>query len=92
MIEIFTNEATHSFTTSLDNDQTLSAANDLDLSVFSDFSIGVGSNLALVKGLFPFRRAAFNFWSTLRTSVSQIKVKDLALVLEPARDAFEKVS
>lgn len=91
MIEIYTSDAEHEFTTSWDIDDTIDESTEVDTRMLNDFTVGRGSNIVQLPARFPYRRASFNLRVALQTNDSQIKVKDLVLVQNTGRDEFEQV-
>ena len=91
MLEIYTSDAEHQFTTSWDSDVTISPATEVREVALSDFTVGTGSNMILIRAQFRYRRASFNLRTELQAAESQIKIKDIALAQDTGRNIFEQV-
>lgn len=91
MIEVFTSDAEHEFTTSWDIDQTIDQSTEVSTRLTNDFTVGMGTNIVRIPARFPYRRASFNFRGELQTNDSQIKIKDIVVDQETGRDEFELV-
>jgi hypothetical protein len=89
MLELFTSDASHEFTTSWDIDATNSEASEVRTKDKVVATVGVGSNLLQVLNQFYYRRVAFNLRAELQSDSSQIKVKDLAIAQDTGRAEFE---
>lgn len=91
MLEIYTSDAEHDFTSSWDIDDTIDTASEVQARLLQDFTVGRGSNIIQLPARFPYRRASFNLRASLQTNDSQIKIKDLVIVQDTGRDEFEQV-
>lgn len=91
MLELFTSDAQHEFTTSWDSDVTIDPSTEVREVALNDYTVGMGSNMILIRAQFRYRRASFNFRSELQTADSQIKIKDIALAQDTGRNIFEQV-
>jgi hypothetical protein len=91
LLEMFTSDAEHDFTTSWDMDITIDNATEVREVNLNDFTVGMGSNLIQIKSDFKYRRCAFNFRGELQTNTSQIKLKDMAIAQDTERNEFEQV-
>lgn len=90
MVELFTSDANHDFTTSWDIDATNSEASEVRTKDKVVSTVGVGSNLVQVMNQFYYRRAAFNLRAELQNNGSQIKIKDLAVAQDTGRAEFDE--
>jgi len=90
MLELFTSDANHEFTTSWDIDATNSEASEVRTKDKVVATVGAGSNLIQVLNQFYYRRAAFNLRAELQGDSSQIKIKDLAIAQDTGRGEFEE--
>jgi len=91
MLEIFTSDAEHEFTTSWDIDSTTGEVTEVANRTLQDFTVGVGSNLIQVLNQFFYRRAALNVRAELQSANSQIKIKDVAIAQDTGRAEYEQV-
>jgi len=91
MLEIFTSDANHVFTTSWDLDETIDSASEVEEVNIQERTVGVGSNLVRIRNQIYYRRAAMNVRTTLQSDTSQIKIKDIAIAQDTGRGEFEIV-
>ena len=91
LLEIFTSEQQHKFTTAWEIDATTSDGQAVRRTLSQDFTIGNGSNLAQIPGMFHYRRCGLIFDADLQTNNTQIKIKDIAVVQNTERAEFEKI-
>lgn len=91
MVEIFTSDAEHNFTTSWDIDETIDSATEKREVLLNDYVVGTGSNLIQIRNQFYYRRASLNLRATLQTADSQIKIKDITMAQNTGRGEFEQV-
>lgn len=91
MLELFTSDDEHEFTTSWDIDETVGEATEKRTTLLNAFTVGVGSNLIQILNQFYYRRAALNIRASLQTDNSQIKIKDIAIAQDTGRSEFELV-
>lgn len=90
-LELFTSDAMHNINTSWDIDATTGNSSVVRNTSTIDFTVGQASNIVRIPSDFLFRRCAFSLQSLLQTNLSQIKIKDLGLVLAVAREETERV-
>jgi hypothetical protein len=90
-LEIYTSDAQHLFTTSWDIDSTVGTSSTVRDTAIQGFTVGQASNLIRIPAGFKFRRCALTVSTRLQTNTSQIKIKDLALVLAKDRDEAEVI-
>lgn len=90
MLEVFTSDAEHDFTTSWDIDASTSEATEIRTKDKIVGTVGVGSNLIQILNQFFYRRAALNLRSELQSDTSQVKIKDLAIAQDTGRSEFEE--
>lgn len=91
LLEIFTSDAQHIFTTSWEIDATTTDGSAVRQTRLQDFTVGVGSNLIQVPSLFHYRRCGLIVSTNLQTNSSQVKIKDIAIVQNTERGEFELV-
>lgn len=91
MIEMFTSDVTHNFTTSWDIDSTTGNSTEIRTESFQRYTVGLASNLIRIPADFMFRRCALTLKTALQTNTSQIKIKDIALVISRGREEAEAV-
>lgn len=90
-LEMYTSDAMHKFTTAWDIDSTVGLTSEIRRKSTQDFTIGMASNLLQLPADFMFRRCALTLSTALQTNTSQVKIKDLALVIAEAMDVKELV-
>lgn len=90
-VEMYTSDTMHNFTTSWDIDATTSVGTVVRETPTQDFTVGQTSNLLRIPSDFPFRRCALTLKTSLQSNTSQIKIKDLAIVINTDRDVQERV-
>lgn len=90
-LELYTSDTMHNISTSWDIDATTGNSSVVKSTQTIDFTVGQASNLVRIPSGFLFRRCAFSLQSFLQTNLSQIKIKDLGLVLKIAREETERV-
>jgi len=91
LLEIYTSDQQHKFTTSWEIDATTADSNAIRNTILQDFTVGVGSNLIQVPGMFHYRRCGLILSTDLQSNNSQIKIKDIAIVQNTERGEFELV-
>lgn len=91
LLEIFTSETEHKFTTSWEIDATSTDGGAIRKTSTQDFTVGNGSNLAQIPGMFHYRRCGLIFTADLQSNNTQIKIKDIAVVQNTERAEFERV-
>ena len=91
LLEIFSSDAEHIFTTSWEIDATTSDGQAVRQTPFRDFTVGNGSNLIQIPAMFHYRRCGLIFTTDLQANESQIKIKDIAIVQNTERGEFESV-
>ena len=91
LVEIYTSDTEHKFSTSWDIDASSGAGTNVRFTENQDYTVGVGSNLVQIPSLFHYRRCALELSADLQSDTSQIKIKDIALVQNTERAEFEKV-
>lgn len=91
LLEIYTSDQQHKFSTSWEIDATTSDALAVRTTKVQDFTVGTGSNLVQVPALFHYRRCGLIFSTDLQSNNSQIKIKDVAIVQNTERSEFEFV-
>lgn len=90
-VEMFTSDTTHNFEASWDIDSTTGPATEIKRAQTIEFTIGQASNLLQIVAGFPFRRCALTLKTFLQADTSQVKIKDIAMVLRAARSVEEIV-
>lgn len=91
LLEIFTSDAQHKFTTSWEIDATTADANAVRKTNTLDFTVGNGSNLIQIPAMFHYRRCGLILSTDLQSANSQVKIKDMAIVQNTERAEFELV-
>jgi hypothetical protein len=91
LLEIFTSDAQHKFSTSWEIDATTADAQAVRKTATQDYTVGNGSNLVQIPGMFHYRRCGLILSTDLQGNESQIKIKDIAIVQNTERGEFERV-
>ena len=91
LLEIYTSETEHRFTTSWEIDATTNDGQAVRRTLNQDFTVGNGSNLAQIPAMFHYRRCGLIFTADLYSNDTQIKIKDIAIVQNVERGEFEKI-
>ena len=91
LLEIYTSETEHLFTTAWEIDATTSDGQAVRRTVNQDFTVGNGSNLAQIPAMFHYRRCGLIFSADLQSNDTQIKIKDMAIVQNVERGEYEKI-
>ena len=91
LLEIFTSEQQHNFSTSWEIDATTADANAIRQTATQDYTVGNGSNLVQIPGQYHYRRCGLIFTTNLQSDNTQIKIKDIAVVQNTMRGEFELV-
>lgn len=90
-LELFTSDTMHNINTAWDIDATTGNSSVVKNTQTIDFTVGQASNIIRIPADFRFRRCAFSLQSFLQSNTSQIKIKDLGLVLSVDREETERV-
>ena len=88
-IELYTSDSQHQFQSSWDIDSTIGASTTVRDTTVVGFTVGQATNLIRLAADFKFRRCALTISTKLQTNTSQIKIKDVALVMAVDRDEPE---
>jgi len=91
MLEMFSSDAEHLFTTSWDIDSTTGEVTEVAERTLQSWTVGIGTNLIQINNQFFYRRAALNLRAELQGHDSQVKVKDVAIAQDTGRAEFEQV-
>lgn len=91
LLELYTSDQRHSFTTSWDMDATTGGSTEVTRTTNNNFTVGQSSNLIRVPAGFWFRRCALSLKSNLQSNTSQFKIKDFAIRLDTGRSETEVV-
>lgn len=91
LLELYTSDSRHNIKTSWDMDATTGTSSEVATTQTTDFTVGQATNLIQIPSDFKFRRCALTVSTALQTNESQIKIKDVTIVLDEDRSETERV-